>query len=235
MVHIAIVEDQKAEARLLMDYIDRFSCEHGGQFKVTWFPDGEDILEEYKPIYDIVFIDIQLQFIDGMTTAEEIRKQDSKVILIFVTKIAQYAIKGYSVDALHYLLKPLTYFAFSMQMKRSLDKLRKRAQQFVILPFASGAVRINCADIIYVESDRHVMTFHTTEGPQSINSTMRELEEKLSGFGFFRCNSCYLVNLFHVKSINGNIAQVGDFELVISRARKKPFLEALTRYVGTQL
>ncbi len=235
MIRIAIVEDKDSEARILSGYIQQYAEESGEEFEVKWYQDGEDILEDYKPVYDIIFLDIEMRWMDGMTTAEEIRKVDKEVILIFVTNIAQYAIKGYAVDALNYLLKPLPYFAFSLQMKRTLQKLRQRIQNYITLSLASGAVRLNINDIIFVESDRHIMTFHTSNGEIEYKGTMKDLENKLESLGFFRCNHCYLVNLRYVRSIEGNTTLVGGYELAVSRARKKPFLEALTSYVGLHL
>lgn len=232
MFRIAIVEDNELNAKTLLDYIEQYQSENNESFDVKWFRDGEAIVDEYMPIYDIIFMDIEMQHMDGMRAAEEIRKVDQDVILIFVTNMAQYAIKGYSVDALDYLLKPLPYFAFSQQMKRSLEKLKKRSQNFIILPFASGAVKLEYSDIIYIESFRHEMIFHTKHDKLVLNSTMKDLEKKLDKAGFFRCNNCYLVNLLYVKSIAGNYAMVDKYELAISRSRKKAFMEALTEYVG---
>ncbi len=232
MFRIAIVEDNEGAAKTLMDYIEKYGDENHESFDVKWFADGEDIVTDYVPIYDIIFMDIEMQCMDGMTAAEEIRKVDKDVILIFVTNMAQYAIKGYSVDALDFLLKPLPYFAFSQQMKRSLERLKKRTDNFLILPYASGAIKMFFSDIIYIESFRHEMIFYTRDDKISLNSTMKELEKKLENAGFFRCNNCYLVNLKYVKSIKGSYALVDQYELAISRSRKKAFMEALTEHMG---
>lgn len=234
MFRIAIVEDDAHAAKTLMDYIDKYKGENNESFDVSWLHDGEDIVADYVPVYDIIFMDIEMQCMDGMRAAEEIRKVDKDVILIFVTNMAQYAIRGYAVDALDFLLKPLPYFAFSQQMKRSLVKLKKRSQNFMVLPYASGAIKMAYSDIVYIESFRHEMIFYTRDGKISLNGTMKELEKKLEKAGFFRCNNCYLVNLSYVKSIKNNTAQVDDYELAISRSRKKAFLEALTAYVGIE-
>ncbi len=232
MFRIAIVEDNESAAKTLMEHIDLYQAENLESFDVKWFRDGEDIVNEYVPMYDIIFLDIEMKCMDGMMAAEEIRKVDKDVILIFVTNMAQYAIKGYSVDALDFLLKPLPYFAFSQQMKRSLEKRKARSQNFLILPCASGAIKLDFSEIIYIESFRHEMVFYTKEDKLSLNSTMKELEKKLEKAGFFRCNNCYLVNLAYVRSIKGSFALVDRFELAISRSRKKAFMEALTEYVG---
>lgn len=234
MFRIAIVEDDESSAMLLAEYIEQYQSEYGESFDVRWFQDGEAIVEEYTPAFDIIFLDIEMRHMDGMRAAEEIRKLDRDVILIFVTHMAQYAIRGYSVGALNFLLKPLPYFAFSQQMKSSLEKLKKRSRHFLVLPFASGAMKIDFSDIIYIESFRHEMIFHTRTGQLHGSGTMKELEKKLGQAGFYRCNHGYLVNLLYVKSIKGNWALVDKYELAISRSRKKGFMEALTEYAGNR-
>lgn len=113
MTRIAIVEDEAAVREQLAGYVQRYTRQYGTQFEVTMFTDGVEILEDYRPVYDIIFLDVEMQHLDGMETARRIRELDSDVLLIFITNMAQYAIKGYAVGALDYVLKPVPYFAFS--------------------------------------------------------------------------------------------------------------------------
>ncbi len=91
----------------MQEYVRRYTRQYGTEFEVTVFADGVDILEDYRAVYDIIFLDVEMKHLDGMTTAERIRQMDADVILIFITNMAQYAIKGYAVGALDYVLKPV--------------------------------------------------------------------------------------------------------------------------------
>lgn len=232
VIKIAIVEDDEDSANKIKDYIEQFGKDSEDLFSITRFSDGDEIASDYKPLFNIIFLDIQMKRLDGMSTAEIIRKMDKDVILVFITNMAQYAIKGYAVDALDFLLKPIPYFAFSQQLMRSVERLKKRQSSYLLLPTENGVVKMEATQIIFIESFKHKMTVHTRNESYTMPSTMKELEEKLEGHNFFRCNSGYLVNLAYVKGINGNCVKIWNSELVISRPRKKAFMEALAGYVG---
>ena len=126
MIRIAIVEDDRVYAGTLQEYLCRYEKESGEIIQSTLFEDGEDIAVGYRAEYDIILMDIEMQFMDGMSAAETIRKVDEEVTIIFITNMAQYAIRGYSVNALDYVLKPVSYFAFSQRLDRAVSRLRKK-------------------------------------------------------------------------------------------------------------
>ena len=99
MLHIAMVEDEERYINQMQDFIRRYGEESGEEIQFTIFRDGTEILRQYRPIFDIIFLDIEMPGLDGMSTAEQIRKFDSDVVLVFVTNMAQYAIRGYSGGA----------------------------------------------------------------------------------------------------------------------------------------
>ena len=104
MVRIAVVEDEAVSRQLLANYLARYSEENDVSFDVTYFEDGGAIIGGYKPVYDIILMDIQMTHVDGMTAARAIREVDQEVVLVFITSAAQFAIHGYQVGALSYLL-----------------------------------------------------------------------------------------------------------------------------------
>lgn len=233
MVRVAIVEDEQCYAEQLTEYLHRFEKENGGTaFEITTYSDGDGIVSKYKAQFDIILMDVEMKFMDGMSAAEEIRKVDSEVVIIFITNMAQYAIRGYAVDALDYVLKPVSYFAFSQRLTRALGRMRKRETATIALSTKDGIVRLDLANVCYIESQGHTMIVHTTGGSHEFSGTMKEIEESLLGQNFFRGNKGYLINLAHVDSVRDNCAVVRGAELVLSRARTKDFMEALTAYWG---
>lgn len=229
-IHVAIVEDNDAQAELLTAYVHRYAQERGEEIDVTRFEDGETIVNEYSATYDIIFLDIQMKLMDGMETATYIRKLDKEVIIVFVTNMSQYAIKGYQVNALAFLLKPVQYFAFSQELERSIEKLKSREKQFVMVNAENGIFRLCTDDILYIEVLNHRLYIHTKTEEIKTYGTIKEMESKLPKTDFFRSNSCYLLNLSHVSGVKDGMAMVGKTELAISRAKKKGFMEALAGY-----
>ena len=145
--------------------------------------------------------------------AEEIRKMDSEVVIIFITNMAQYAIRGYAVDALDYVLKPVSYFAFSQRLNRAIERMKKREAKVIMVNIKGGMVRINIANIYYIESQGHTLILHTILGDYETTGKMKEMDEKLSGMNFCRGNKGYLINLQHVDRIQDNCAVVKGEEL----------------------
>lgn len=93
MVRIAVVEDDDKWVEILQKYIRLYMGKRSKEFNVSVFHDGDEIVLDYQPIYDIIFMDIQMKHIDGMKTAEIIRRMDKDVILVFITNMSQYAIQ----------------------------------------------------------------------------------------------------------------------------------------------
>ena len=234
MVHqIAIVEDQDEEVRRLSAYFDRYGREKKEEFQITRFETGDRFIVRYQPVYDIVFMDIMMPGSNGMETAQALRKLDSRVTLVFVTNMAQFAVHGYEVEAFDFVVKPVTYQNFVMKIDRVLEKLRNEPRDsFILLNLPEGKKRIQPSQIRYVEVAGHKVIYHTTEGDFTVYGSMKAVEEQLNPRVFSRCNNCYLVNLHFVSAVSGSSATVGDEELQISRARKNAFVAQLNEFLG---
>ena len=150
MIRIAVVEDEELYAEQLQNYISKYAEERKKQIKVTWFQDGEDIVSGYKGEYDIILLDIQMRFMDGMTAAEKIRDLDYEVVLMFITNMIQYAVRGYEVDAMDYVVKPVEYFAFSQKLDKAIGRIQKKTEVFLKVPVENGVKKLNVAEILYI-------------------------------------------------------------------------------------
>lgn len=232
MIRIAIAEDDAQCFAQLEQFIGDYGRETGRAFQVTRYSDGEDLVAHYQPEFDLILMDVDMPFMDGMTAAGYVRERDPEVVIIFVTNLAQYAIQGYSVNALDYILKPLSYFSFSQRLGRALQYAGKREKAYLTVAVKGGAMKLEVDGIYYIERlGRHLM-FHTRSGNYASTSTLHQVEEALEGKGFARCNKGYLVNLEHVDGIQDGCAVVRGDKLLISRGRRGPFLEALADCVG---
>ena len=235
MTRIAIVEDEAAVREQLTGYVQRYTRQYGTPFEVSAFASGVEILEEYRPVYDIIFLDVEMPHLDGMETARRIRALDSDVLLIFITNMAQYAIKGYAVQALDYILKPLSYYAFCQRMNHVRELLERRQKHYLTVPCAGGVQKLDASDIYYVEICDHDLLFHTKQGEVHSTGSMRDVEQKLPPENFFRSSKAYLVNLEHVDGIQDEDAIVNGDRVQISRAKRKAFLAALNHYMGENI
>ena len=233
MIRIAIVEDDPIYQRQLRGYLQQYGQAQGEQFQITSFDTGHAIAYHYDADYDIILMDIELGAVSGMEAAEIIRTMDRDVVIIFITNSPQYAIEGYKVEALDYVLKPISYYAFSQRLARAIERMGKLKRQYIRVNISRGRVKkLDVSSIYYVEVREHILIYHTKEGEITVSGSMREAEKALEGKGFFRCNKGYLINLEHVEGFRDDMALVGGDQVQISRAKRKPFLDALNNYLG---
>ena len=232
MMRIAIVEDDRTYQEQLQTYLRQYEQESGERFLITIFADGDEIAENYASNFDIILMDIQMTFVDGMTAARQIREKDSEVVIIFITSTPQFVMQGYTVDALDYVLKPISYFAFTQRIDRALGRMQKRHRRYLAVQVKNGVHKLDVSRITYIEVQNHDLLYHLLDGELMTKGTLTDAETALADAPFFRCNKCYLVNLEHVNSVTGNDIEVGGDRIQVSRARKKALLDALNDYIS---
>lgn len=230
-LRVAVVEDDDRSARDLADHLQRYEKSRPVRFQVTRFTDGADLVDRYRSSFDLIFLDIEMLELDGMSAARKIREVDSEVMLIFVTNLAEYAIRGYEVGASDYLLKPLEEFGFGQRLDRILGRRLTENRTWIVVATKGREARFASDDLLYVEVADHQLVYHTRIGDFSTRQSLASVERNLDGDQFARCNQCFLVNLAYVESVRDGQVLVGSNWLPISRGQKRPFLEKLTNFV----
>lgn len=233
MIKAAVVDDAQEDAQQIMDYLDRFAAEHELVIKKTAFYASFDFLEEYHGEYDVIFLDIEMPGSNGLEAAREIRAKDEAVGIIFVTSMAQYAINGYEVNAIDFMVKPVSYYNFSTKLEKALRFVRSRSARELLLNDKSGIRRVLVSSILYIEKDGNNLIFHTRDGNFQERGSMKSMKEKLEGLPFAECTSGYLVNLAYVKNVGKDTISLGvSVELPLSRRLKRQFSQEYVSYVG---
>jgi DNA-binding LytR/AlgR family response regulator len=232
MIRIALVEDDAVYRQQLMEYLSRYEKESGEAFRILEFTDGAEIVTDYKAAYDIILMDIDLRYMDGMTAAQRIRKQDMEVVIIFVTNMSQFVMQGYTVDAMDYVLKPITYYAFSQRIDRALQRMKRRRKRFIAISNQSGMIKLDVSQILYVEVRDHELVYHTRKDTITTKGTLSDAEQMLHDKTFFRCNKSFLVNLEYVEAVQNYDVQVVDTWIPVSRTKKKALMDALNDYIN---
>lgn len=232
MIRVAIVDDDQTIQSKLESYIHEFENQSKEKFKIDFYSDASDLVKNYKSQYDIIFMDIQMEKLDGLSAAEKIRETDKNTIIIFVTNMSGYAIQGYKVDALSYIVKPIVYIDFAQQLDKAVNKIISNRNAFLLVTVNNEIIRLDVTKICYMESIEHKVSIHLEDETITLYNTLTNLEKLVKSYHFERCNSCFLVSLRHVERIEKDIVKVGGDQLVISRSKKKAFMSALAEYIG---
>ena len=232
-INVAIVEDCQEDLTNCLSLLDQYSKEKNVKFDIQTFENGDSFLMRFKSQYDFIILDINLSAMNGIDVARTIREKDEEVIIMFATNLAKYATRGYEVDAIDFVLKPLTYASFYLRLEKVMKKLYKKNEYFIVVPSDGGFNKISINEVLYIEVIAHDIIFHLANGQEMMTSgTLKKYEEQLKKYWFIRCNSCYLVNASKIKRVEKlEIQLVNDEVVAISHPKKKLFMETFRKYV----
>lgn len=234
-MNIAVVDDDPRDRRLLEQYIEKYSLEHKEKCEVFLYANGLDFLEDMEKNFHIVFLDIEMPHMDGLQTARKMRETDENTVLIFITNLAQYAIHGYEVNAIEFMVKPVGYYNFSDKMSKALKFVKRNTEKVILFKKEDVITKMPVSEILYLEKDKNYIVFHTERGEFKERGSMAEMGEKLAGLGFSKCISGCMVNLRYVTKMEKDLVWIKDICLPVSRAQRKLFAKEFADFLRGEL
>jgi DNA-binding LytR/AlgR family response regulator len=235
MLKALIVEDTPEEATALRHCLEAYGQEHGLEFEVEWTQLAINLVKSQKR-YDVIFLDIEIPGINGMEAAELVRLRDTATPIIFVTNLAQHAVKSYEVNAAGYIVKPVTLPKLALCMDKISGKLRRAGAAKLAIPTSGGLRALAIDDISYIELVRHDLIFHlaSDEEPVKLRGTIKQVLEQVDeGSPLLQVSSGCVVNMDYVRLIHGSEVRMADgTQLPLSRARRKAAVEAFSAFLG---
>ena len=231
MYKVAIVEDNQECQKQLQSMLEQYGKENGCAFSAECFGSGVDFISDYTPSYDLVFMDIDMPRLNGMATAKMMRKLDDTVTLVFVTNLAKYAISGYDVGAVAFIVKPLNFATFSLKMRRILKHVKEGEEPYLTVSTKKETSKVLLADILYITVLGRYVLLHTKTGNVEMHTSMKALEKELESQGFVRGDNSSMVNLKYVTAVNDKGAVIDGEVIPCSRNRKKALMDAFTCYL----
>ena len=228
-MRIVICDDEELYRVELKTILDKLLI--NVDYNIDTFDDGNRLVESFKALpYDILFLDIEMPAVDGITLAKSLRAMSEKVFIVFLTSHVEYAIEGYEVNALRYLTKPVDIDKLKEVIRYVQEK--QGASRQLIIKEDGEELLININDVIYLESMNQNVRIVTTQGEHVIRYNIGDFEEQLKNDGFFRSHRGYLISLSKVKKLSKNdVIMEGDVILPVSRSNVKALKDALYTYV----
>ena len=228
-VRIAICDDEERYRIELKTILNKLLI--NADLNIDTFDDGNILADAFAASpYDLVFLDIEMPALDGITLAKKIRARSENVFIVFLTSHIEYALEGYEVNALRYLTKPVDIEKLKEVIRYVQEKQGSSRQ--IIIKEDGEEILIDINDVIYMESMNQKVRIVTAKGEHVIRYNIGDFEEQLKNDGFFRIHRGYLISLSKVKKLSGNdVILDGGETLPVSRSNVKPLKEALYTYV----
>lgn len=239
MFRIAICDDEKCFRETVKKYVRNYLLKREISFEIDAFCSGKDLIDLGLDVvrYTMIFLDINMDEIDGIKTAQRIREYSSDIYIVFVTAYIDYSLEGYKVDAARYLLKNNINLEDSIY--ECMDAIFEKINHVVLkrtFTFNECEKNVPLERIIYVESKLHKLEFHIMEERMMIYTmygTLNVLERELHSFGFLRIHQSFLVNLQHIKKVTGYNAVLSNCQsLPVPKARYRDVKNAFIAYIG---
>jgi len=226
---VAIVDDDPSICSQICRSTKEFASAHSEEAAVEIFNTAEAFLEAaVKSPFQLVLLDIQLPGMDGMACAGRLRKQDPAAVIIFITNMIQYAVQGYKVNALDYLVKPFSDLQLADSLARAFEHIRSTLPQTITVHAADGLTTVQISSIVYVEAWNHSALIHTAGSQIPCSMTLNAVENLLAPYGFYRCHAAFLVNLGMVEKVTATDAVAAGGNIPVSKHRRREFLQAIT-------
>ena len=230
MIDIAICDDEKIIRERITDLIEK----QGADCRIENFGTGNELLAAGKH-FDLIFLDIQMEGINGIETARAIREYDRKAVIVFVTAMKEYVFEAFDVAAFHYLLKPTSEKKFTEVFDNAMKEIQWQQQTqenpTLFIKTKNRSFTINQSEIIFIESRMKKVAIHTTGDVLEVYAVMNKLESVL-GSSFYRCHRGYLVNMAHITEYSNNMIDMDNGEKVyLTKEKYQEFVKVYMRYL----
>lgn len=221
MFRIAVCEDEKAQREYLTNLIGRWQVSSGEKASVDTYTSAEQYLfeTEGKTPYDLLLLDIQMGQMNGVELARKVREQDAKVSIVFLTGIKDYAIEGYEVGAVRYLLKPVKEAELFALLDKRCEVAKEQKEDFFFFQTAGVTYREPFSEILYAEAEGHYVHLKTLEKEWKYKENISALSGSLETKGFFLLRRGLYVNL-------AQVSQIGKAECVLENGERLPVSKA---------
>ena len=234
MYKLLMIEDDAVEADVLREHARRYAEERGEEFSVTWYRSALELTGGEQP-FDLIFMDIDMPGINGMEAAELLRTYDTETPLIFVTNLAQYAVRGYEVQAIDFMVKPVTYGSFRLRMNKAMRYVARGSQESLAVQVSREETRvISLSSIAAVEVTNHDLTYHL-DGDEDlvVHGSLSAIAERLLAAGFVRVSKSCMVSMGHIRAFRGDAVTLRDgSQYPMSRSMKREAVGTITRDLG---
>lgn len=228
-MRIAICDDEENWINALKELLNEYFFNKHIEYYTSTFVNGSELINTPEE-YDIIFMDYQMDGLNGIETARQIKRQNNNCTIIFVSSYPDIAIDAFEVDAYRFLIKPIN----KEKLFESLDAHRKKMERddYLVIKSRTETTSIKESEIIFCEANGKHSVIHTINGSINVLKNIKEIERQLSDEKFFRCHKAYIAAFAHIRTFDSNhIVFDNGTEAFISRNYFPAFKAAFHEYV----
>lgn len=228
---ILICDDEEIQRKLLMEMITDYFSERDIPYTIEEYENAEQLLFCYdkEPVFDILFLDIQMREMNGIELAKRLRVQGNHAAIIFVTGSTEYIFEGFSLSAINYLLKPIEVYKVNACLTKAMDVMED--EKLLFLQVNKTLLRIRQQDILHIQSDGHYLFVNTKETRYRIKKSLGEIEVELDDKQFYKLSRSDIISLSAIRRITSKeLVLTNDETIPIPKGRHHEISEAFMHY-----
>jgi DNA-binding LytR/AlgR family response regulator len=221
-----IIDDEPIARELLRTYIDRIP-------ELIVSDSCKNASEAYESLYqnqiDLIFLDIRMPVVSGVEFLRSLRKPP---LVILTTAYSEYAVEGFELNCIDYLLKPITFDRFYQSVQKVLERINYTNQSieepdYLFIKQDNRLLRVNYADILYIQAERDYCTVYLPDKKLLASMHLKLFEDILPKQRFMRVHRSYIINISQLKAIKGNVIEIGREEIPIGLSYKEALFNRL--------
>lgn len=232
-MRIAVVDDDKDTLMKIRSELQKFTCSGEEHFFVAYFNHVEALLMEISGgnLFDVYLLDIEMTYMDGISLAKKIRKEQEDTYIVFITAYLKYAIEGYAVKAYQYIPKEEMEEKLNATIKMIENELRQKESTYIVIETNSRYEKVLCQDIYYIYKEAKNAIFITKKGKTQIRMTLQDVYSRLGQDEFIYIDRSYIVNIRYIKKFQKQTILMTNEEILpVSRPHAAQVKAEIGRY-----
>ena len=231
---IAVVDDTRHDIERLKTQVEHYLATTRESFRIHTYSESVDFIRSQES-YDIAFLDIRMDVINGLEVAHFVRRINKETVLIFVTQMAQMAIRGYEVDAMDFIIKPSDQSSIDRVMDKALKRIQNQSGSFVVIKTPKETISISTNKIHFIEVYDHDLIYHTQDGEYRIRGQLNQVRKEMDAKQFVPSSRSHIVNLRHIESVHNDHLMVAGKMVPLSQVRRKEIEQRFVSFLGESL
>ena len=235
-MNIIVCDDSKKDREILIRFLREYEQNHNQHFEIKEYNSGEELCKEdaFLQKCQLVFLDINMEDMDGLKAALKIKEIYPKMSIVLVTAYMNYALDGYKVKASRFLLKDDLEKTINECMDDLIIEIRQN-RQVLEFSFVEGKKKLHIEEIIYIETAKHKNLFYTQNEVYSMYRKLDEIEAELRDLGFVRVHLSFLINMRYIDKISSYIMTLTNGkEISVPKSRYKEVKRQYTFFKGAE-